>query len=198
MKLGRAAVVRSWSLLKEVSDMAGMVKVKKSEMKAPPALREQFIHPMATLRGQMDRLFDEFAGGWHVPSLRREFFDREPFRTPLWTRDVVDVRFDLSETDKVLEMTVELPGIDEKDVELVLNDGVLTLKGEKRVEKEEKEKDYYLSERRYGAFSRSLRLPESVDTGKIEATFDKGVLKIVVPKRAEAKAKKTKIAITAK
>jgi len=198
MKLGRAVVARSGSLLKEVSEMAGMVKVKKSEMKAPPALREQFIHPMAALRGQMDRLFDEFAGDWHVPSLRREFFDREPFRTPLWTREVVDVRFDLSETDKALEMTVELPGIDEKDVELVLSDGVLTIKGEKRAEKEEKEKDYYLSERRYGAFTRSMRLPESVDTGKIEATFDKGVLKIVAPKRAEAKAKKTKIAITAK
>jgi HSP20 family protein len=178
--------------------MAGMVKVKKSEKRAPPARREPFVHPLATLRGQMDRLFDEFAGDWHMPSLRREFFDWEPFRAPLWSRDVVDVRFDLSETDKALEMTAELPGIDEKDVELVLSDGVLTLKGEKRAETEEKEKDYYLSERRYGAFTRSLRLPETVDTGKIEATFDKGVLRIVAPKRAEAKAKKKKIAIKAK
>ncbi len=178
--------------------MAGMVEVKKSEMRVPPSRHEHAFAPFLTLRDQVDRLFEEFAGDWRVPSLRRGTFDWEPFRTPLWTRDVVDVRFDLSETDKALEITVELPGIDEKDMELVLGDGVLTIKGEKRAEKEEKEKDYYLSERRYGAFTRSMRLPETVDPDKIEATFDKGVLKVVAPKRAEAKAKKKKIAITAK
>jgi HSP20 family protein len=178
--------------------MAGKVEVKKSEKTAPPAPREAAVHPLATLREQMDRLFDEFASDWRFPSLRRELFDWEPFRTPLWTRDVADIRFDLSETDNALEMTAELPGIDEKDVELVLSDGVLTIKGEKHAEKEEKEKEYYLSERRYGAFSRSMRLPDTVDPDKIKATFDKGVLKVVVPKRAEAKAKKKKIAITKK
>ena len=178
--------------------MAGMVEVKKSEKRVPPTRHEHAFAPFLTLRGQVDRLFDEFAGDWRMPSLRRDLFDWEPFRTPLWTHGLVDVRFDVSETDKALELTAELPGIDEKDVELVLSDGVLTLKGEKRAEKEEKEKDYYLSERRYGAFSRSMRLPETVDPGKIKATFDKGVLRIVVPKRAEAKAKKKKIAISVK
>jgi HSP20 family protein len=178
--------------------MASKVQVSKAEKagKATPAKRESLAHPLLTLRDQMDRLFDEFASDWRLPSLRRELFEWEPFRTPLWTRGVVDVRFDVSETDEALEMTAELPGIDEKDVELVLSDGVLTLKGEKRAEKEEREKDYYLSERRYGAFARSMRLPESVDTGKIKATFDKGVLKVIAPKRAEAKAKKKKIAIS--
>jgi HSP20 family protein len=133
-----------------------------------------------------------------MPSLRRDFFDWEPFRTPHLTGDAVDVRFDLSETDKALEITAELPGIDEKDMELFLGDGVLTLKGEKRAETEEKEKDYYLSERRFGTFSRSVRLPDIVDPDKIEATFDKGVVRIIVPKRADAKAKKKKIAIAAK
>ncbi len=178
--------------------MVGMVEVKKSEMRVPPSRHEHAFAPFLTLRDQVDRLFEEFVGGWRMPPLRRDFFDWEPFRTPLWTHGLVDVRFDVSETDKALELTAELPGIEEKDVELLLSDGVLTLKGEKQAEKEEKEKDYYLSERRYGAFSRSLRLPETVDPDKIEATFDRGVLRIVVPKRAEAEAKKKKIAITVK
>ncbi len=178
--------------------MAGMVEVKKSEKRAVPSRREHAFAPFLTLRNQVDRLFEEFAGDWRVPSLRRDFFDWEPFRAPLWTHGVVDVRFDVSESDKALELTAELPGIDEKDLELLLGDGVLTLKGEKRAEKEEKEKDYYLSERRYGAFTRSLRLPETVDPDKIKATFDKGVLRIVVPKRAEAKAKEKRIAISVK
>ncbi len=146
----------------------------------------------------MDRLFDDFASDWRLPSLSRELFEWEPFRTPMWTRGVVDVRFDVSETDEAIEMTAELPGIDEKDLELIVSDGVLTLKGEKRAEKEEKEKDYYLSERRYGAFTRSMRLPETVDLNKIKASFDKGVLTVIAPKRAEMKAKKKKIAIAKK
>jgi HSP20 family protein len=178
--------------------MAGMVKVKKSEKRVLPSRREHAFAPFLTLRGQVDRLFEEFAGDWRVPSLRRDLFDWEPYRTPPWAHGVVDVRFDVSETDKALELTAELPGIEEKDVELLLSDGVLTLKGEKRVDREEKEKDYYLSERHYGAFSRSLRLPETVDTDKIEASFEKGVLRIVAPKRAEAKANKKKIAISVK
>ncbi len=178
--------------------MAGMVEVKKSEKRVPPSRREHAFAPFLSLRDQVDRLFEEFAGDWRVPSLRRDLFDWEPYRTPPWSHGVVDVRFDVSETDKALELTAELPGIEEKDVELLLSDGVLTLKGEKRADKEEKEKDYYLSERHYGAFSRSLRLPETVDTGKIKATFEKGVLRIVVPKRAEAKAEKKKIAISVK
>ena len=175
--------------------MAGKVQVSKGERKGSPSRREHTAHPLLSLRDQMDRLFDDFASDWRLPSLGRELFEWEPFLTPSWTRGVVDVRFDLSETDDAIEITAELPGIDEKDVELVLADGMLTLKGEKRAEKEVKEKEYYLSERRFGAFTRSMRLPESVDPDKIKASFDKGVLKVVVPKRAEAKAKKRKIAI---
>lgn len=175
--------------------MAGKVQVSKGESKGPPSRREHTAHPLLSLRDQMDRLFDDFASDWRLPSFGRELFEWEPFRTPSWTRGVVDVRFDLSETDDALEITAELPGIDEKDVELVLADGVLTLKGEKRVEKEAKEKEYYLSERRFGAFTRSMRLPESVDPDKIEASFDKGVLTVVIPKRPEAKAKKRNIPI---
>ncbi len=177
--------------------MAKKVEVSRGAKGAEgaPAKREEVTHPLVTLREQMDRLFDEFTRDWRLPSLSRELFEWEPFRTPLWARGAVDVRFDLSETDDAIEITAELPGIDEKDVELVLSENVLTMKGEKRAETEEKEKDYYLSERRYGSFQRSMRLPDTVDPNKIKATFDKGVLTVTMPKRTEAKRKKKRIAI---
>ena len=97
---------------------------------------------------------------------------------------------DVSEKDKEFEIMAELPGLDEKDVEVKLANGNLTIKGEKKEEKEEREKDYYLSERRYGSFVRSFPLPEGVNADKIEASFAKGVLTVKLPKTAEAQAEK--------
>lgn len=178
--------------------MAKKVAVKKSgKTKAPSTEPARgAAHPFLALREQMDRLFDEFMNDWRIPSISRGMIEWEPIRSSLLAKGAVDVRFDVSETDKAIELTAELPGIDEKDVELTLSDGVLTIKGEKKAETEKKEKDYYLSERRYGSFMRSLRLPESVDEGKIKATFEKGVLKVELPKRAGAQAKKKKISIS--
>jgi HSP20 family protein len=82
-------------------------------------------------------------------------------------------------------------------VELTLADGILTVKGEKHESKEEKEKEYYLSERRYGSFQRSLQLPDGVDAEKIDASFANGVLKVVLPKTANAQKNDRKIAIKA-
>ena len=104
---------------------------------------------------------------------------------------------DLVEKDKEYEITAELPGIDEKNVEIKLSNRTLTIKGEKHEEKEEKEKDYYLSERRYGSFQRSFQLPEGVDADKIEANFAKGVLTVKLPKTAEAQKAEKKIAVKA-
>jgi len=160
---------------------------------ATRALRE---NPMQALRGQMDRLFDEFVGDWWPPALGRSLFERETVPTPLWSEGMLDVKFDISETDDEIELAAELPGLDEKDVELVFSDGILTLKGEKRAEAETKERDYYVSQRRYGSFARSMRLPESVDPEKIKARFSKGVLKVTLPKRPEAKARRKKIRIS--
>lgn len=162
---------------------------------APPASGGVASHPLLALRAQMDRLFDDFASDWRLPSLTRGLWDRDPGQTSLWSRGAVDVRFDVAESDDAIEMSAELPGIEEKDVELTLSDGVLTIKGEKKAETETTEKDYYLSERRYGSFVRSLRLPESIDEGKIKAGFEKGVLRVTLPKRPEAKKKTKKIAI---
>jgi HSP20 family protein len=105
-------------------------------------------------------------------------------------------RVDVSETDTELKIEAELPGIDEKDVEVVLSDGRLTIKGEKKQEKEEKKKDYHLVERSYGSFTRSIALPFEADPNQVKASFAKGVLTVTVPKPPQVKAKQKKIAIS--
>ena len=102
---------------------------------------------------------------------------------------------DVKETDKEIVVETELPGIDEKDVSLALKDGVLTIRGEKKHEVDEEKENYRIMERRYGSFQRSLRLPDTVDEDKIEATFNNGVLKVSLPKRPEAIGKHRKIPI---
>jgi HSP20 family protein len=104
---------------------------------------------------------------------------------------------DVSEGEKAYEITAELPGLDEKDIEVKLALGGLTIKGEKREEKEEKKKDYYLHERHFGSFERYFRLPDEVDPDKIEASFKKGVLTVTLPKKPEAQKAEKKIAIKA-
>ena len=93
---------------------------------------------------------------------------------------------DLAEKEKEFEITAELPGLDDKNVEIKVANNTLTIRGEKTEEKEEKEKDYHLSERRYGSFQRSFTLPDGVDADKIEASFAKGVLTVRLPKTEEA------------
>ncbi|MGO4440361.1 Hsp20/alpha crystallin family protein [Rhizobium sp. RAF56] len=140
--------------------------------------------PFDTLRSEIDRVFNDFS-----PAI----FDR-PSRMPAsFSRGVLAV--DLVESDKNFELSAELPGVDVKDLDITLAEGVLTIKGEKNEAKEEKQKDYYLSERRYGTFRRSLELPPGVDSGKIEATFTNGILKVVLPKTAERQTNNRKIAI---
>ena len=96
-----------------------------------------------------------------------------------------------------MHVTVELPGMDEKDVALSVADGLLTIRGEKKADEEHKGKDFYRSEHSYGAFRRVLPIPAEVDESKIEARFAKGVLKVTLPKRAEAQAKVRHIDIKA-
>ncbi len=119
----------------------------------------------------------------------------EPFwREVTWpTMPAVDV----VETEKAYEVTADLPGMDEKNIEVKVADGVLTIKGEKQQEKEEKKKDYYLQERSFGSYQRSLELPEGVETDKIEASFKKGVLTVTLPKKPEAQKSTKKIEVRA-
>jgi HSP20 family molecular chaperone IbpA len=106
---------------------------------------------------------------------------------------------DIVETEDQLVLTAELPGLEKKDVEITVDEGVLTLRGEKFEEKKEDEdKKFHLFERTYGSFQRSFTLPRGVDAGKITAEFDKGVLKVFLPKTAEAKVKGRKVEIANK
>jgi HSP20 family protein len=104
---------------------------------------------------------------------------------------------DVVESEKAYEVTAELPGIDEKNIEVKVANGILTMKGEKQEEKEEKKKDYYLQERHYGSFERSFEIPEGVDPDKIEATFKKGVLTVTLPKKVEAQKPAKKVEVKA-
>lgn len=162
---------------------------KKPEEKGAAALR-----PFESLRREIDRLFDDFEwGSWRSP-FRRAPFDVEPFlrgEVKLGKVPAVDV----ADTATNYEITAELPGLDEKDIELKFSDGTLTIRGEKKEEKEEKRKDYYLSERHYGSFQRSFAVPDGVDPEKIEATFQNGVLTVTLPKTAEAQKRVKKIEV---
>ncbi len=133
-------------------------------------------NPFMSLQREIDRLFDDFTRGFPA------------FSTGGGNELLPSV--DVTETDKQIEITAELPGLEEKDVQVNLADNVLTIRGEKKAEKEEKDKAYRLVERSYGSFVRSLELPEGVDANAIKASIDKGVLKVTVPKPAPAQVKK--------
>lgn len=165
----------------------------KTEKASGPAASGSW--PFQSLRREIDRLFDDFnLFDWRRPSRSILDVDLSRFARPDW---MVTPAMDLVEGDKAYEVTAELPGIDEKDVEIKLSNHTLTIKGEKAEEKEEKEKDYYLSERRYGSFQRSFQVPEGVDTSRIEASFAKGVLKVTLPKTADAQKAEKKIEVKA-
>lgn len=162
--------------------------------KSPAAEKAEDRSPFESLRREVDRLFDNFHPfGWRAPS---RLFDVEvPDIAPAgWP---VAPAIDLVEKDDGYEISAELPGLDDGDVEIKLANGTLTISGEKTEEKEDKRKDYYLSERRYGSFQRSFRLPEGVDADRIDAVFAKGVLKVKLPKSAEARKAERKIKVKA-
>jgi len=136
-------------------------------------------NPFLSLQQEVDRLFNDFSRGF--PTLGAGLTG-----SMLPTMDV-------AETDKEIEITAELPGLEEKDVQINVADDVLTIRGEKKAEKEEKDKNYRLVERSYGSFERSLELPKGVNLDAIKASIDKGVLKVSVPKPAPAQVKKVEV-----
>lgn len=152
----------------------------RHEWSAIEALRRQF----SDLVEDFDRgfLHSPFRGALE-PSLRREL---------TWT---FSLPVDITENDANYEITAELPGLDERNIDVKVANGTLVIKGEKKEEKNERKKDYYLSERRYGSFERRFSVPEGVDTNKIEASFKKGVLTVTMPKTTEAKAAEKKIQV---
>ncbi len=177
-----------------------VAKGKSNDMSK--SLPERFGYaPFMTLRDEMDRVFDRFLSEvWMrpAPALRRlrDF--------PLFKHKGVDLselmetpRADMSETEKEYELAIELPGMSEKDIELNITDDMISLKGEKKSERETKEKDYHIAERSYGSVLRTFAMPSGVDMDKVKAMFSKGVLTVHLPKTKEARAKPRKVDIKA-
>lgn len=179
-----------------MADTATKMPVKTEKPDAPAPAPASGWGSFDSLRKEIDRIFDDFHPfGLGLPAGRRSFdLELPKLRPQAWQ---VAPAIDLAEKPLEYEITAELPGLDGKDVEIKLSNHTLTIKGEKNEEKEEKDKDYYLSERRYGSFQRSFQLPEGVDPDKIEASFAKGVLKVRMPKTAEARSAEKKIAVKA-
>jgi HSP20 family protein len=143
-----------------------------------------------SFRSEMDRLFDRFG----FPSLRR-MFDIEPAWRSASSFIFSAPAIDMSEDEKAYKISAELPGLDAKDVDVSVSGNTLILKGEKRQEKEEKDKNYHFSERAYGSFQRAFELPTSVDRDKVAADFSKGVLIITLSKTPDAQKQQKKIVV---
>jgi HSP20 family protein len=150
-----------------------------------PVRREQGDEIMA-LRDEMDRLFDRFLS---------EPFGLRPLEGWREMAGQFSPRIDVSETEEAIHVAAELPGMDRDDVEVSVTKDLLTISGEKRTEKETKEKHFRTVERSYGSFRRTIPLPEEVQTDKVIATFEKGVLKIELPKSPEAQRRVKRIPV---
>ncbi|TBW02778.1 Hsp20/alpha crystallin family protein [Azotobacter chroococcum] len=153
-------------------------------------------HPLDRLRRQVDHLFSDLGRkALHSP-FGRNLLEREP----QWSRELFGQGMpavDIHDKGAAYEISAELPGMDEQDIEVRLSSGCLTIKGEKKEEHEDRKKDTYVAERYYGAFQRSFALPVEVDAERIEARFDKGVLTLSLPKKPEALADEKTIPIKA-
>jgi HSP20 family protein len=167
-------------------------KIPVTTDKAPSALRPR--RPLESLRQEIDRLFEDFGiGTWPSP-FRSTFFDMDPLRRAKAAFTGMPA-VDVTETENGYEVVAELPGMDEKNIEVKVANGILTISGQKREEKEEKKKDYYVRERRFGSFERTFPVPDGVDLDKVEASFKKGVLTVTLPKTAEAQKAEKKITV---
>lgn len=152
--------------------------------------RPEAWNPFSNLRTEIERLFDEFdGGGWRGP-LSGRFSDFAPLRTP-WT---FAPAMDLVEHDGDYQIRAELPGMDAKSLESKVSDGMIVLKGQKSEEREDE--DVHVSERRFGSFRRSLRLPPGIDATKIAARFENGVLTVTLPKSPDARSKERTIKVS--
>jgi HSP20 family protein len=150
--------------------------------------------PLEGLRQEIDRLFDDFGiGTWRSP-FRSSFFDMDPFRRAKAAFSGMPA-VDVTETEKGYKVVAELPGMDEKNIEVKITNGMLTIKGEKQEDKEEEKQDYYVRERSFGSFERTLPVPDGVDLDKVDASFKNGVLTVALPKTAEAQKAEKKIAV---
>ncbi len=147
------------------------------ELWRPRLMRSPF-REMARMQREMEEMFDRFFPGW--------LWERERERAWAPAVDMIDRK------DEIV-LRADLPGLEQKDIEVTVQDGMVTIRGERKEEKEEKAEDYYYCERSFGAFARTLPLPSGVDAERVTATFKNGVLEVHVPKAKEAKGRKVEI-----
>jgi HSP20 family protein len=153
----------------------------KEDLAMTVLTRFEPFREFSTLQDRMNRLFREsYNEGGRDESLTTSSF-----------APAVDVY----EDEHNVTLKIEVPGIDEKDIDIQLENNTLTVHGERKIEKDEKEENYRRVERQYGSFTRTFTLPPTVDGEKVSANYDKGVLKITLPKKAEAKPKQIKVNI---
>jgi HSP20 family protein len=148
------------------------------------------LSPFAELQREVNRLFESF-----FPDGGEGFL--EPFRGFGAAARAFTPRVNVSETDREVRVTAELPGIDEKDIDVSVTRNTLTIRGEKGSEKEDKSESYYRVERSFGQFERTLPLPADVVAEEVEARFSKGILTVVLPKTEEARSQATKVKVKA-
>jgi HSP20 family protein len=145
-------------------------------------INQEEEHPMALFERDMNRMFNEFFSG----------FGLAPTTWEGWS--TFSPQVDIVDNEKEIKVSVELPGLDEKDIDVSLSHDMLTISGEKRQEKEDKGKNYYRMERSYGSFKRAIPIPCEVKTEAIDATFKNGVLSVILPKATEGQCRQ-KIAV---
>jgi len=157
---------------------------RKERSSVPTSFRNDEFSPFLTLHREMNRLFDDVFNRFDtgMPSLFG--------RTDAWPS------VEVVETDKDVRVTAELPGLEEKDIEILVNDDVLTIRGEKKAEIDDK--DRHFSERYYGRFERRIPLPFEVEDDRAEASFENGLLNVTLPKSPKAEAKTKRIAVKGK
>ena len=134
-------------------------------------------NPIIQLRREINGLFENAFRGFGISPFRSDFL------TPLTAEGLLKPQVDIGATDKEYSITVEVPGVSEKDVKVEISGNIMTIRGEKRQEKEEKDKNYYRVERSYGSFQRVLSLPEDANQDDVKATFNKGVLTVKMPRK---------------
>jgi HSP20 family protein len=158
-------------------------QIPKEDLTMTVLTRWEPFRELSTLQDRINRAFREsYSGGAHDDSLTTSSF-----------APAVDVY----EDEHQVTLKIEVPGIDEKDIDVQVENNTLTVHGERKIDKEEKEENYRRVERQYGSFTRTFTLPTTVDTENVSATYDKGVLKIALPKKAEAKPKQIKVNVGA-
>jgi len=166
-------------------DIKSLVPFSRSQSMSQ---RPEEVDSIVAIRRHMNQLFDDLFEGIGLPGLAAPRYGGMLTRTLL-------PQIDVSENEQEIRVVAELPGIEEKDIEVMLADDILTIRGEKKAEREEKDRNQHIAERSYGSFSRALRLPFTVDPSQVRAGFKNGVLTISIPRPKEMQERVHKIEV---